>query len=151
MAKINQEWRSTLRQIKCDELRLEIRCAEELCKVSIDRKNQIIQRCLSDLEESEKVYAKNLQSHSQNVQRLTAIHKERLKFWFDFYAQEKAVLLKEFRDDVIKNRRSFEESKTDLECVYFAINEEIGLNHTKNQNKAQKRLDEIQDMVSFRK
>lgn len=149
VAKINQEWRSILRQLKCDELRSEIRCAEGLCKLSIDRKNQIVQRLLSDLEDSEELYSKNLQSHTENVRTLTTIHGERLKFWSDFYVHEKTILLKEFGDDVKLNRQAFEESKSELECVYFAIEEEIDQTQTKNQTKAQKRLDEVHDMVSL--
>lgn len=148
IAKINQEWRSILRQLKCDELRSEIRCAEELCKLSIDRKNQIIQRLLSDLSDSEEMYSTNLQSHSQNVLKLTAIHKERLKFWSEFYAREKAILLKDFRGDIEIDKLSFEQSKGELESFYYALDEEIKRDRTKNRLQAQKRYDGFKDMVS---
>lgn len=116
--------------------------------MAIDRKNQIIQRLLSGLDESEEMYSTSLQSHSQIVFKLTAIHEERLKFWSDFYAREKDILLKDFRRDIQVDRLSFEQSNRELECFYFALDEEIGIDRTKHQTKAQKRLDGFKDMVS---
>lgn len=148
MAKINQEWRTILRQLKCDELRADIKTAENLCVVSIDRKNRIIQRLLKDLDDSEEVYAKNLQSHTQNVLKLVDIHEKRLEFWYDFYSQEKEILLKEFYEDIKTNQAALVQSKAELECVYYALEEETAVDRTKNQNKAQKTLDGFRDMVS---
>lgn len=147
MAKINQEWRGILRQLKCDELRSEIRCAEKLCELSVDRKNQIIQRLLSDLDVSEELYCKNLQSHAQNVLRLQSIHEERLKFWSTFYATEKGKVLKEFNDDMKSKKICFEKSKGELECVHYAIDDEIRRDRTRNHSKAEKQLNEFRDMV----
>lgn len=94
------------------------------------------------------MYSTNLQSHSQNVLKLTAIHKERLKFWSEFYAREKTILLKDFRGDIEIDKLAFEQSKGELESFFYALDEEIGRDRTKNRLEAQKRYDGFKDMVS---
>lgn len=148
LAKINQEWRSILRQLKCDELRNDIIKSAELCKLSLDRKDQIIQRLLLDLEESEEIFSKNLQSHSHIMFKLSAIHEERLRFWCDFYTREKSILLGKFYQDIALDKQAFENSKCDLECFYFYLDEEIRRDDTKTWNKAQTRLDGFRNLVS---
>lgn len=56
LAKINQEWRNTLRNIKCVELKSEIKSVEEYFHDALTRKNDIIQRLLNDLDENEEMY-----------------------------------------------------------------------------------------------
>lgn len=70
MAKINQEWRSILRQIKCQELRNEIIDVERHFRDSLDQKNRIIRRLLADLDEAEELYSTLQQSHAENIERL---------------------------------------------------------------------------------
>lgn len=108
----------------------------------------IIQRLLSDLEEAEEMFSKNLQSHSQIILKLTTIHEERLKFWSEFYNHEKEILLKRFHEDISKDKANFEASKCDLECFYFALDEEIKTDVAKTRNKAQNRVDGFRNMVS---
>lgn len=56
LAKINQEWRSILRNIKCNELKSEIKSVEEYFNDALTRKNDTIQRLLNDLDENEEMY-----------------------------------------------------------------------------------------------
>uniref|UniRef100_A0A1B0CZ04 Dynein regulatory complex subunit 2 n=1 Tax=Phlebotomus papatasi TaxID=29031 RepID=A0A1B0CZ04_PHLPP len=70
MAKINQEWRSILRQLKCEELKEEIKCVEVFCGDSIEHKNQVIRRLLCDLDESEELYSTMLHAHVENIERI---------------------------------------------------------------------------------
>lgn len=56
LAKINQEWRSILRNIKCNELKSEIKSVEQYFDDALTRKNDIIQRLLNDLDENEEMY-----------------------------------------------------------------------------------------------
>lgn len=69
-AKINQEWRTILRNIKCVELRQEIKSVREYFDDALMRRNQIIDRLLFELDESEELYATMLHSHMENIDKL---------------------------------------------------------------------------------
>ncbi|KFB49690.1 hypothetical protein ZHAS_00018081 [Anopheles sinensis] len=51
LAKINQEWRTILRNIKCKELKEEVEAVEKTCTECIENKNAVIKRLLCDLDE----------------------------------------------------------------------------------------------------
>lgn len=70
LAKINQEWRTILRNIKCIELRQEIKSVREYFDDALMRRNQIIDRLLFELDESEELYATMLHSHMENIDKL---------------------------------------------------------------------------------
>ncbi|EDV90375.1 GH23667 [Drosophila grimshawi] len=70
MAKINQEWRSILRQVKIQDLRSEIVDVELFFKEALKRKDQVIQRLIGDINSTEDMYANLQQSHMENIDRI---------------------------------------------------------------------------------
>jgi dynein regulatory complex subunit 2 len=70
LAKINEEWRSMLRQIKCKELKDEVVALQSVCGESLDHKNSVLKRLLCDLDESEELYSALLNCHMENIGRL---------------------------------------------------------------------------------
>lgn len=70
LAKINQEWRTILRNVKCKELRNELKSVQQYFADALMRKNQTIDRLLYELDESEELYATMMHSHMENVERL---------------------------------------------------------------------------------
>lgn len=70
MAKINQEWRSILRNIKCVELRNEAKNVQTYFVDAFQRKNQTINRLLSELDQQEEMYATLLNSHMDSIHNL---------------------------------------------------------------------------------
>lgn len=70
MAKINQEWRTILRNIKCAELRTEVKNLQKYFEDAFQRKNQTIDRLLFELDETEEMYAMMLQSHLKAIDKL---------------------------------------------------------------------------------
>uniref|UniRef100_B4MQB9 Dynein regulatory complex subunit 2 n=1 Tax=Drosophila willistoni TaxID=7260 RepID=B4MQB9_DROWI len=79
MAKINQEWRSILRQVKIQDLRREIVDVESFFKEALKRKDSIIQRLMGHIESTEDMYANLQQSHMENVNQILAISKMQLQ------------------------------------------------------------------------
>lgn len=75
MAKINQEWRSILRNIKCAELKEEIKSVEEYFNDALERKNRTIQRLLGDLDENEEQYSTMLHTHLEHIEMLIGMLK----------------------------------------------------------------------------
>lgn len=70
LAKINQEWRSILRNVKCNELRSELKSVQKYFQDALMRKNRTIDRLLFELDESEELYATMVHSHMENIERL---------------------------------------------------------------------------------
>lgn len=70
MAKINQEWRSILRQVKIQELRREIIDVESFFKEALKRKDQVIHRLIAHIESTEDMYANLQQSHMENITKI---------------------------------------------------------------------------------
>lgn len=78
MAKINQEWRTVLRNIKCVELRNEAKNVQTYFMDAFHRKNQTINRLLTELDQQEEMYAKLLNSHIDSIDKLIGkYHKRR--------------------------------------------------------------------------
>lgn len=73
LAKINQEWRSILRNVKSNELRNELKSVQKYFQDALMRKNQTIDRLLFELDESEELYATMMHSHMENIERLIGI------------------------------------------------------------------------------
>lgn len=71
MAKINQEWRSILRQVKIQDLRREIVDVEQFFKEALKRKDLVIKRLIGDINSTEDMYANLQQSHMENIDKIT--------------------------------------------------------------------------------
>lgn len=74
MAKINQEWRSILRNIKCVELRNEAKNVQTYFVDAFNRKNQTIKRLLAELDQQEEMYVTLLNSHLDSINKLIGMH-----------------------------------------------------------------------------
>lgn len=74
MAKINQEWRTILRNIKCTELRNEAKNVQTYFIDAFQRKNQTIRRLQNELDEQEEMYITLLNSHMQRIDKLIGKH-----------------------------------------------------------------------------
>jgi Sperm tail len=70
VSKIKSEWRDILRKIKCRELQEDLKAIKKECDESIQRKNSVIRRLLSDLDESEEIYSAMLHSHMNIIGKL---------------------------------------------------------------------------------
>lgn len=70
VAKIKSEWRDILRKIKCRELHGDLKAIKKECDESIQRKNSVIRRLLSDLDESEEIYSAMLHSQMNVIEKL---------------------------------------------------------------------------------
>lgn len=70
MAKINQEWRAILRNIKCIELRNEAMNVQTYFVDAFQRKNRTINRLLNELDQQEEMYATLLNSHMESINKL---------------------------------------------------------------------------------
>lgn len=149
IAKINQEWRTLLRQLKCDELKEDIKSVGAFCCEALDRKNQAIRRLLGDLDEAEEFYANLLNAHMEGMNRLGRIYAERLKFWSDWYMTEKASMIAEFNDQMADHRSRTNDAQDNLECIYYSLEQEIKVDEAKIDSAHLKRMDNFRSSVSI--
>uniref|UniRef100_T1GIU1 Dynein regulatory complex subunit 2 n=1 Tax=Megaselia scalaris TaxID=36166 RepID=T1GIU1_MEGSC len=71
LSKINQEWRSILRNIKCEQLRKDCHQIEIFFNASLEQKNGIINKLLKHLDIAEDMYLKSHQANLENLKILT--------------------------------------------------------------------------------
>lgn len=59
-----------MRNIKCQQLKDEIKLVEQYFEDALERKNQVIQRLLGDLDENEEQYSTMLHTHIENIETM---------------------------------------------------------------------------------
>ena len=70
LSKINLEWRTVLRQIKCEQLQKDILQIEQFFKVALEQKNRIINNLLKHLDISENMYMTSLQDNMEHIKNI---------------------------------------------------------------------------------
>lgn len=119
LAKINQEWRTVLRNLKCTELRDELRAVEQQFTVALERKQKEITRLLTELDVCEEQYGRMRDAHVLNVSALVGLHGERAEFWRTGYLGDKKELMNTFHTEMAVYKQRKLESRADLECVLY--------------------------------
>lgn len=149
LAKINQEWRSILRNIKCTELKDEIKSVEQYFNDALKRKNQVIQRLLSDLDENEEIYATMLHTHMENIETLIGIHGDRINFWKKAYQSEKKLLLDEYHREIQEYKNSSNQTQSELEHVFCGLQNKTDLQIEMAAEHHLNRMDNVKSGVSY--
>ncbi|KAH8234411.1 hypothetical protein KR038_009515 [Drosophila bunnanda] len=123
MAKINQEWRSILRQVKIQELRREIVDVESFFQEALKRKDQVIHRLIAHIESTEDMYANLQQSHMENITKIVVTHRERIEFFRRIYEDDKQAVLSEWEQDSAGFKDMHAQKQQQLECVFYQLEE----------------------------
>ncbi|XP_068144431.1 dynein regulatory complex subunit 2 [Drosophila tropicalis] len=145
MAKINQEWRSILRQVKIQDLRREIVDVESFFKEALKRKDSIIQRLMGHIESTEDMYANLQQSHMENVDKILDTHKQRIEFFRQIYEDDKQAVLSEWTADSANFRELHAQKQHQLECVFYQVEEHTDRDVKDNHERF---LDRCEDLKS---
>ncbi|KAH8396813.1 hypothetical protein KR215_004592 [Drosophila sulfurigaster] len=145
MAKINQEWRSILRQVKIQDLRREIVDVEQFFKEALKRKDQVIQRLIGDINSTEDMYANLQQSHMENIDKIIELHRSRIEFFRHIYEDDKRAVLKEWDEDSNVFRSMQTEKQQQLECVFYQVEETTDKAVKDNHERY---LDRVEDLKS---
>ncbi|EDV37598.1 uncharacterized protein Dana_GF11331 [Drosophila ananassae] len=145
MAKINQEWRSILRQVKIQELRREIIDVESFFKEALKRKDQVIHRLIAHIESTEDMYANLQQSHMENITQIVDTHRSRIEFFRRIYEDDKQAVLSEWEQDSARFKEMHALKQQQLECVFYQLEETTdgGI-----RNNHERFLDRCEDLKS---
>ncbi|KAJ6645552.1 Dynein regulatory complex subunit 2, partial [Pseudolycoriella hygida] len=143
LAKINQEWRSILRNIKCEELKSEIKSVEEYFEDALTRKNDTIQRLLSDLDENEEMYSTMLHAHMENIERLIALHSDRIAFLKTSYLDEKKSMLNQYHKEIQTYKERKIKAHVELECVFYGLESIADNDRDRVRDRHLKQVDDV--------
>ncbi|XP_055532837.1 dynein regulatory complex subunit 2 isoform X1 [Wyeomyia smithii] len=147
LAKINQEWRTILRNIKCKELRNEIELVEKMCKECIENKNGVIRRLLCDLDESEEIYATMLHSHMEKIQKIMDIHNDRLRFLTQLYEIDKKEIIAKYDQEITNYKSKKFGMQKELECVFYGLAERSRLERKQAEEEHMMKKDELKNSM----
>lgn len=94
--KINDQWRSIMRDLKTKELRKDIEILSQTFERIIDRKDSVIKSIVKDLQEAEEQYAMAIRSHFKNIDDLTDLQREQLLSLAEKYEENISRIKYEF-------------------------------------------------------
>ncbi|XP_060872008.1 dynein regulatory complex subunit 2-like isoform X2 [Metopolophium dirhodum] len=120
-AKLNQQWRHNLRQIKCKELKDEMMTMKNRFQILLDCKNDHIDMLLRDLEDAEEQNLKQYGAHAEIVTQFLSIHEKSLEELHARYEHKKQLLLDELKHNFRWMRDIFsrDDERLDLMSVIF--------------------------------
>uniref|UniRef100_A0A182MYN6 Dynein regulatory complex subunit 2 n=1 Tax=Anopheles dirus TaxID=7168 RepID=A0A182MYN6_9DIPT len=147
LAKINQEWRSILRNIKCKELKEEVEAVEKTCTECIENKNAVIKRLLCDLDESEDLYSTMLHAHMERVEKIIRIHNDRVNFLMELYELDKKEIIENYEREMDLYKSKKFELQKDLECVFYGLAEKARTDRIRNEEEHILKKDELKNSM----
>uniref|UniRef100_A0A182P6I3 Dynein regulatory complex subunit 2 n=1 Tax=Anopheles epiroticus TaxID=199890 RepID=A0A182P6I3_9DIPT len=147
LAKINQEWRSILRNIKCKELKEEVEAVEKTCTECIENKNTVIKRLLCDLDESEDLYSTMLHAHMERVEKIIRIHNDRVNFLMELYELDKKEIIENYQREMELYKSKKFELQKDLECVFYGLAEKARTDRIRNEEEHMLKKDELKNSM----
>ncbi|XP_053963353.1 dynein regulatory complex subunit 2 [Anastrepha ludens] len=149
MAKINQEWRSILRQVKVQELRKEIEELQKFFQEQLDRKDHIIKRLLNDIDIAEDMYSTLQQSHMEIVNKMIGLQQQRMQFFKESYEQNKTTVLEEYAKDLIDFQQKRQCAVDELECVKYQLEDDSDKRAMEREERHLQNLDDLKSEMQL--
>ncbi|PSN30680.1 hypothetical protein C0J52_20851 [Blattella germanica] len=145
LAKINQQWRHILRQIKTKELKEELEYVWHLFEHITDGKNRIIETLLNDLQDSEEQYAKNLRSHAETIDQLIELHSKRVEELHSRYKFDRTQLHEKTSKEYLKMKSVAINDEETLKTVNYQMQCDMEKWISKWQNGHIMKTDEVRN------
>ncbi|XP_039956989.1 dynein regulatory complex subunit 2 [Bactrocera tryoni] len=149
MAKINQEWRSILRQVKVQELRKDMVELQKFFQERLDRKDAIIKRLLNDIDIAEDMYSTLQQSHMEIINKMIGIQQQRMQFFKDTYEQNKTAVLEEYSHDFSEFQEKRLKALDQLECVKYQLEDESEKRAMEREERHLQQLDDLKSEMQL--
>ncbi|XP_011177873.2 dynein regulatory complex subunit 2 [Zeugodacus cucurbitae] len=149
MAKINQEWRSILRQVKVQELRKDMVELQKFFQERLDRKDGVIKRLLNDIDIAEDMYSTLQQSHMEIVNKMIVIQQQRMQFFKDTYDHNKTAVLEEYSQDFNEFQEKRQKAMEELECVKYQLKDESEKYAMEREERHLQKLDDMKSEMQL--
>ncbi|KAK6629562.1 hypothetical protein RUM43_003379 [Polyplax serrata] len=118
VAKINQQWRQILRQIKCVELKQELEDLRKWFDYTLTKKNRMIETVLTDLNNAESQYSKMHWSHMETFDKMIKLHSQRVDHYYVQYKEKRRDRYRVAIADINEIRNSY---RKDVEQLHAAL------------------------------
>jgi len=141
--KLNQKWRKIMREAKTKELKKEIAIMSQTFERVVDRKQNLIDALLQDVDESEEQYNVAARKHFYNIDNLIDLHKRRLNDLYHVYNDELTTIRREFDNERQLTMQMHHSEMKKLQDVLFAMD----YNHTEQENEAKQEFQSLRDDI----
>ncbi|XP_055920175.1 dynein regulatory complex subunit 2 isoform X2 [Eupeodes corollae] len=149
LAKINQEWRSILRQIKCQDLKNEMIEVEKFFRIALERKDRIIHQLLNELDIAEDMNATLQQSQMEIIRKMISTQTHRMQFFKDHYTKHKTIILQKCQSDFQAFKRNRNKAREELECVAYGLEDKAEASLKEKHEDHLQRLDEMRSSMTL--
>lgn len=146
---------------------------EQYFEDALERKNQVIQRLLGDLDENEEQYSTMLHTHIENIETMigmwylymltnleryimgkiylfySGLHASRIDFWKTSYKEEKRSLLNQYHAEMQRYRDRKFKSFRELECVYYGLESKVDRERNEAVEHHLRKCDNVKSGVSI--
>ncbi|EEB19545.1 DNA double-strand break repair Rad50 ATPase, putative [Pediculus humanus corporis] len=144
-AKINQQWRHILRQMKCSELKQEIKDLAKWFDYQINKKNVKIQEVLMDLNMADRQYSFLHCKQSETFKKLIILHEHRVQHFLNYYEEEKNYARIKAMKDINDIKISCLNDQEQLKTILYGMEKKFNETSEILTNKHQSKMDEIRN------
>ncbi|XP_065208886.1 dynein regulatory complex subunit 2-like [Planococcus citri] len=117
-AKINQQWRHILRQIKCKELKEDMETMKQRFEISLECKNKVIENLLNDFQDAEFQYSLQYQTQMEIILKLLDLHRSRLSDLKSWYTNQVKEIVHTDLTQRTKLKQEFQTQMGKLQTMY---------------------------------
>ncbi|XP_039293210.1 dynein regulatory complex subunit 2 [Nilaparvata lugens] len=146
-AKINQQWRHLLRKLKCKELKDDMEALWKSFETTMNCKTRLIDTLLSDLENADWQYAMMFHSHSETVDKLIELHRDRLDSLHRFYNKERIKMMAKAKYEHEKITAKGNRDGEHLQAVIFEMNKRFSNEKHKTDSSCENKQDELRNQM----
>lgn len=119
--KLITKWRSILRQNKSDELRTEIQILAQTFERIVDRKSNVIEVLVHDLQQAESQHRLAARSHDKNLEDVISMHGKRINHLQKLYNEDIEFLKTQFGYEKSKIEADHKQEIEELQSILFAM------------------------------
>ncbi|XP_050543599.1 dynein regulatory complex subunit 2-like isoform X2 [Daktulosphaira vitifoliae] len=141
-AKLNQQWRHNLRQMKCKELKDEMVTLENRFEILLECKNNHVEILLKDLEDAEEQNLKQYAAHAEIISQFLNLHGKIMEELHAQYENKKGYLIEEMKNTFDRMRDAFTEDIQQLELM--SITYEI-----RNEEETEQIHEDFEDSIAL--
>ncbi|XKL67972.1 hypothetical protein PGB90_003463 [Kerria lacca] len=123
-AKINQQWRHILRQIKCKELKEDVETLKQRFEIVLQCKNKVVENLFSDFDKAEYLYSLQFKTHMDATSKFLEIHRVRLTDLHNWYLQQLKDILSKNEGNQDKYLTEFQNDFETLKTTWNSVNTE---------------------------
>ncbi|XP_014675937.1 PREDICTED: coiled-coil domain-containing protein 65-like isoform X2 [Priapulus caudatus] len=143
--KLCSRWRQLMRESKSRELKQDIEILSQTFERVVDRKDSVIKALVQDLEESEEQHCMALRTHLCSLDKLIALHEERMQSQEENMNSSQAGVVQEFDTERTAMIAEHQKETSELLDIMFAMEQRYLEQENESKTEFQSMRDEIKN------